>query len=214
LLLVLGLLVIILGCDEDSTEPEPDTPGPPWPAPTAPESLLVAMQKIYNDRSHSALERFQAYSDLLPNELAPLNEAFIFMLQPSDIQNGLPPSWGRDSELAAHQSVFEAQEAGDIYSLELRIEHSPVQELTPPQVGREGWKEIRATNVYLRLMFDPSSGLEVNGGQAEFQFPPERDGKWCISHWLDLPRPGAEEGRPVENTTWGGVKAYYLPDPR
>ena len=84
------------------------------------------------------------------------------------------------------------------------------QDLDPPQPGRDGWKEIFVSNVHLRLMFNFEDGLEVNGGQAEFLFPPPVGGRWTIGEWIDLPRP--EPGRvAVEPTTWAQVKATYLP---
>ena len=61
------------------------------------------------------------------------------------------------------------------------------------------WQQIFASNVYLRLMFNPNDGLEVNGGQADFEFAPELTkppaqpgglyGGYWIGEWTDLPRP-------------------------
>jgi hypothetical protein len=80
--------------------------------------------------------------------------------------------------------------------------------LEPPETGREGWKEIFATNVYLRTMFNPEDGLEVNGAQGEFLFAPAEDGRYAIAEWWDLPRPSPN--RPaVEPATWGAFKATF-----
>jgi hypothetical protein len=197
-----------VGCEEDDpTEPGDDSLV--LPALTSPENVITAMQVVYNDRTHGPIERFEAYATLLTNDLDPPERAFKFIFQPSDIQNGLPPSWGRPAELAAHEAIFNAQSAGDIYSLELRITHDASQDLTPPEVGREGWKELFATSVYLRLMFNNEDGLELNGAQAEFKFPPPADGKFRIAEWIDLPRPGLAGRSAVEPTTWGRIKANY-----
>src|SRR4030095_7727563 len=134
--------------------------------------------------------------------------AFDFNFIPVDIQNGLPPSWGLDAELAAHRAIFEAQSAGDVYSLELRITHNAAQDLTPPEPGRRGRKEVFAPTVYLRLMFNIEDGMEVTGGQANFLFPPAHDGKFKIAEWFDLPRP-SPTARSVEGSTWGSIKAQY-----
>jgi hypothetical protein len=206
------LLAFTFGCGDDATKPDPEDNGPPAiPASTTPENVVSAIEVIYNDDVRSPQERFDAYANLLSDNMAPIEEAFIFQLTPADNQNGLPPSWGLDSELAAHRAIFNAQGAGDIYSLELAIVHGSAQDLTPPDPEREGWKQVFATNVYLRLMFDMSNGLEVNGGQAMFMFPPARDGKFKIAVWRDLPRPSPP--RSVESSTWGSVKAGFMPGP-
>jgi hypothetical protein len=108
--------------------------------------------------------------------------------------------------MAAHDGMFSAQDNGNIYSLALAITHGPAIDLDPPQQGREGWKEIFADHVHLRLMFNPEDGLEVNGGQAEFLFPPPVGGRWFIGEWKDLPRPGLIA---IEPNTWGQIKANY-----
>jgi len=184
-------LVTGAGCifSPDEEDPPGDTPPEIVPR-TSPENVLKNLQAIYNDKVRSAIDRRTLYEQQLPPEGAPVDVAFKFNFQPADIEQGLPPSWGVDSELAAHRAIFDAQETGDIYSLELRITNNPAADLSPPEVGREGWKEIFATNVYLRLMFNLEDGLEVNGGQAEFKFAPPVEGLFVINDWTDLPRPG------------------------
>jgi hypothetical protein len=205
------LLTVTFGCD-DSTKPEPEDNDPPTiPAPTTPENVVSALEVIYNDDVRSPQERLDAYASLLSANEASSEEAFIFEFMPADIQNGLPPSWGLNEELAVHRAIFDAQGAGDIYSLELRIVHGPVEDLTPPHPGREGWKQVFATNVYLRLMLNLEDAFEVNGGQALFMFPPAREGKFSIAEWRDLPRPSP--ARSVESSTWGSVKAAFGPRP-
>jgi hypothetical protein len=58
-------------------------------------------------------------------------------------------------------------------------------------------------------MLNLEDGLEVNGGQAEFKFPPAENGQFKIGDWTDLPRPGLLRGASVENHTWGAIKAIY-----
>jgi hypothetical protein len=210
--ILLALLLAVAGCDDDATKPDPEDNDPPAiPAPTTPENVVSAIEVIYNDDVRSPQERLDAYASLLPGNSAPPEEAFIFVFMPADIQNGLPPTWGLNEELAVHRAIFDAQGAGDIHSLELRIVHNPAQDLTPSEAGREGWKQVFATNVYLRLMFDMNNGLEVNGGQSMFLFPPPQEGKFNIAEWRDLPRPSP--ARSVESSTWGSVKAAFSPRP-
>jgi len=185
-------LVTGAGCIFDPKDEPPQQDPPPEILPrTSPENVLKNLQAIYNDKVRTAIDRRQIYEQQLPPEPPPAQgQAFIFNFQPADIAGGLPPSWGRDDELAAHRAMFDAQESGGIYSLELRITNNPAADLNPPESGREGWKEVFATNVYLRLMFNLEDGLEVNGGQAEFKFAPPVDGLYVINDWTDLPRPG------------------------
>ena len=207
LMLGLAMGVLSVGCGDESTDPTPPEPSE-IPAPTSPENVVKSIEVIYNDDVRNAQERLDAYANLLSDGNSTPSEAFIFKLQPGDIINGLPPAWGRDAELAAHRAIFDAQAAGDIYSLELRITHDPAQDLTPPEIGRDGWKEVFATNVYLRLMFNTDDGLEVKGGQANFGFPPAANGQFKIAEWIDLPRP-SPAARSVESSTWGSIKAGY-----
>jgi hypothetical protein len=210
--LALTIGALAAGCEDETTQPEDDSIV--LPAPTTPEALIFSIEVLYNDKVHTADERLAGYASLF-------DSTFTFHFQPADINNGLPPSWGLEEELAAHASIFAAYGAGDTYSIELRITHNPAQDETPPQVGHEGWKQIFATNVYLRVMFNIEDGLEVNGGQAEFLFPPATEGRslaprFRIAEWTDLPRPGIRSNGPrdaprsaVESSTWGSIKASY-----
>jgi hypothetical protein len=184
-------LVMGTGCIFDPKPGDPPgDPPPPILARTSPENVLKNLQAIYNDKVRTSIDRQEFYKQQLPPaDAAPDSGAFIFNFQPADILLGLPPSWGRNEEVAAHKAIFDAQEAGRVYSLELRIIHNPPADLNPPEAGREGWKEIFATNVYLRLMENLEDGFEVNGGQAEFKFAPPIDGLYVINDWTDLPRP-------------------------
>jgi hypothetical protein len=201
LILILGFAS---GCVEETTRPQEQDDELVLPALTSPENVIAAMQIIYNEK-HSVESRRVGYASLL-------DTAFVFHFQPADIDAGLPPSWGLEDELAAHAGIFGGQTANRVYSIELRVIHDPADDLSPPEVGREGWQEIFATNVYLRLMFNPEDGLEVNGGQAEFKFPPAKNGQFKIADWADLPRPGLVRSASVENQTWGTIKALYNPD--
>jgi hypothetical protein len=196
-MLIVGLF-LAAGCNEETTQPEDDSLV--LPALTSPENVISAIQVIYNDKTHSKEERLAAYASLF-------DSAFVFSFQINDI--GGSTSWGLEGELAAHDGMFGAQAAGNIYSLDLRVTHDPAEDLSPPESGREGWKEVFATNVYLRLMFNLEDGLEVNGAQTEFKFPPAENGQFKIGDWIDLPRPGPMGPLTVEPTTWGAIKALY-----
>lgn len=217
LLLLAALACTVLACDDD----DPVTPEPPWPplAPTPPENVLANLVTIYNDKEHTTAKRMAAYEDLfLHPDAAPPWPGFIFRFQPADMLQGLPPTWGLDAELEAHRGLFSALERAEIYSLELRITHGETEPIAddPDKVD---WEEIFATNVYLRLMFNPNDGLEVNGGQASFEFAPDPAlppaegarfyGRYWIGEWTDLPRPVPRGAAAVEPTTWGSIKALY-----
>jgi hypothetical protein len=193
--LMVGLF-LAAGCNEETTRPEDDSLV--LPALTSPENVISAIQVIYNDKTHSKDDRLAAYASLL-------DSAFVFHFQPNDI--GESTFWLLEEELAAHDCMFGAQAAGNIYSLELRVTNDPAQDLNPPESGREGWKEVFATSVYLRLMLNLDDGFEVNGGQSEFKFPPAENGQFKIGEWIDLPRPGPRGPLTVEPTTWGSIKA-------
>lgn len=197
--LALSAAGCIFSPEDDNQDPDP-TP-PITISRSRPDSLLIGLQRIYNDKEHSAIERVNAYDSLFlkpdPNTDPP-RTGFLFNFQPADQQAGLPANWGLDAELEAHRGLFTAQENGDIYLLELRITYGQTEPITtdPEKVD---WQQIFASNVYLRLMFNPNDGLEVNGGQADFEFAPELSkppaqqgglyGGYWIGEWTDLPRP-------------------------
>jgi hypothetical protein len=161
------------------------------------------MEALYNDTLRTADERLSLYDGLFARD-------FIFYLQQSDVELGLPPSWGVETEREALNAIFTGLDKGEIYSLLLAMTHDPAQDLDPPQPGRESWKEIFVSSVHLRIMFSSEDGLEVNGGQAEFLFPPPVAGRWYVGEWKDMPRPEPERVT-VEPTTFGQIKALYLP---
>jgi hypothetical protein len=72
---------------------------------------------------------------------------------------------------------------------------------------RWGWQEVFAPFVYLRLMFNIQEGIEVNGSQGRFLFPPAESGRFKIAEWSDLPNPSGK----TEATTWGRLKLHYSP---
>ncbi len=222
LVLFSALACAVFACGDDD---DPMTPEPPWAleVPTPPENLLENLVTIYNDDEHTALERVNAYDSLLLRPDASTNPprtGFKFILQPADIQHGLPASWGLDAEMEAHRGLFEAQADTSIYLLELRITHGATERIAndPEKVD---WEAIFASNVYLRLMFNPNDGLEVNGAQANFEFAPDTAqppaeggryyGRYWIGEWTDLPRPAPRGASVVEPATWGGIKAIFLP---
>ncbi len=188
--------------------PEDDDDDPPVQPPlrvsrSQPDSLLVGLQRIYNAKEYSMIERLSAYDSLfLRNSDDPPRQGFLFEFQPADVPE-TGPSWGIDPELEAHRGLFTAQDNGDVYLLELRMTYGAVDslEVDAPETG---WDTIFVSNVYLRLMFNPNDGLEVNGGQAEFTFAPDLYSartrpappnhnpyfqSYWIAKWKDLPRP-------------------------
>ena len=206
ILSVVALVFFVAGCNEESTRPEDDSLV--LPELTTPENVISALQVVYNDKTHSKEDRLAGYASLL-------DTAFVFHFQPADINEGAPPTWGIEEELTAHQAIFEEQSAGRIYSLELTITHNPPRALTPPEQDRDGWQEVVATNIYLRLMLNIEDGIEVNGGQANFKFPPAQDGLFRIGDWTDLPRPLGANPSAVEGSTWGILKYtfFQIPSP-
>ncbi len=183
----------------------------PIPPPARPVDVIRAIEVIYSDQVRTAAERVAAYQGLLASDAAGLPD-FTFKLQPADIMNGLPAAWGYATEVAVHEGIFGAQESGDVFSLTARLQLLPPSDPDPPVPGQEGWKQVFATNTYLRLMFSPNDGLEVNGGQAEFLVAPAAAGRWYVAEWQDLARPLVPgPGPDVEPSTWGSIKGAYLP---
>ena len=193
------LAAMLLGCTHKGTAPlEIERSFPP--APTAPESLLAGIEVIYNDRAHTADERLAAYASLL-------DSAFVFDAGiPSD-GTGEHFIWWLNEELAAHQHMFDAQEAGYVTSIELRLSYGPATDLDPPELRHEGWKQVFVQHVFLQLMVTPTEGLEVNGIQCAFRCPPPVDGRFRIGEWNEYPRPG--KVRSTESTTWSAIKAAF-----
>jgi len=171
----------------------------PLPPPSSPENVIEALEITYNDKVRGADERLAIYAGLFTS-------TFIFRLQPDDVAQGLPEQWGLRDELGMHERLFGAQDLGDVFSIELRVDHEPARDLTPPVSGRAGWKEVFAPFVYLRLMFNIHEGIEVNGSQAQFLFPPAERGRFRIAEWNDLPNPSQKT-----EATWGRVKLHYNP---
>ena len=204
-----ALLVFLLGCDsgfcpENCGGPPPSPVPQTIPPPTSPENVIEAIEVVYNDKVRNAPERSTIYAGLF-------DPAFVFHFQAADVHSGLPETWQLEDELAAHARIFDALEWGGIYSLEARVLHGPAIALIPSVPGGDGWKEVFASNVYLRLMTNLDEGLEVNGGRAVFVFSPPSDGNWRIAAWMDLPGPTPEEESAVESVTWGQIKYGYLP---
>ena len=161
------LLGFASGCVEETTRPQDQDDELVLPALTSPENVIVAMQIIYNE-THSAEDRWAGYASLL-------DSAFVFHFQRADINSGLPASWGLEDELAAHAGIFAAQSANQIYSIELLVIHNPADDLSPPEDGREGWQEIFATNVYLRLMLNPERWARGERRPGRVQVPASRE---------------------------------------
>ena len=206
-----ALLAIATGCSDGifcpdgcGSNPPPTQAAPAIPSPTSAENVIEAIAVIYNDKVRIASDRSEAYATLF-------DPSFIFRFQAADVDSGLPPAWQLEEELAANRAMFNAQDHGDIYSLELRVTHDPAIDVVPSIPGSEGWKQVFASNVYLRLMLNPNEGVEVNGGQGVFVFSPPVNGEWKIAAWMDLPVPTSGRGSNVESGTWGQIKYRYSP---
>ncbi len=207
--LICWLIMPLSACDEHREPPLCTSCGFEPPPPVTPEDLILDLAMIYNDQVRAAAERLQLYTDLFPPAAHDSLPGFVFNFQPVDIPPDGEPSWGLEAELLTHQHIFQAQENREIFTLELHIDHSPANAVEYPESGQEGWQEILATNVNLRLMFNPEDGLLVDGGQASFLFS-RADDRWYINEWTDLARPFAPgDSRAVEPSTWGSVEASY-----
>jgi hypothetical protein len=188
-LAALSLVLFGLGCIFGTDEEDPiGDPPPEIPPPTSTENLVKGLEVTYTDKVRSATERKQVYENLLAKPPAcDTCRAFLFDFQPADEDQGTPASWGRSEEVASAENIFQAQENGGIFELTLTIESLPEEEIVgDPE--KEGWHEVFATNVHLRLLTTPQDGFEVIGGQAQFQAY-QYDNRWWLAEWIDLPRP-------------------------
>jgi hypothetical protein len=202
-------LAMALACNEDISPPDFEEPTPEViPAPDSPENLIEAIAVIYEDELRTADERFDAYENLFPADESDLQ--FVFHFMASDVQHGLPPSWGLAEELEVHRHLFDAQAAGGVFSLTLSLQYLAAEPLPLPDIGQEDWRQVRVTNTNLRLLHTPNDGFEINGGQARFCLAPEND-RWFICEWHDLPRPQPAPAldSAVEASTWGSLKSMY-----
>jgi hypothetical protein len=193
-------LALAAGCEDDTTRPQPEL------QPETPESLVNAIATVYNDTVRTAQQRLALYQDLFPPATSELD--FVFWVQEMDVQSGLPRSWGLTEEIDAHRNIFQAQERGDIFSINVSIQHEPPEPLEFPDPGQEDWRQVQAINVNLRLLVTPVEGFEVVGGQARFLMAPA-DNRWYICEWRDLPRPMPSPAGAVQPTTWGSIKASF-----
>jgi len=190
----LGIVIMALvACGNDDKLTAPIQEESWLPAATAPESLISALQVIYNDTQHSPNERLVAYAGLL---------ALDFKVLIAEDR-----SWGRDQELKLHQCLFEAQ-GEDLFLVGLRVEHLRAEDLDPPRPDRAGWKQVFATNVHLRILTTPQDGLELNGGQAVFLSAPIGD-RWFLKEWVDLPRPEPRIPLASEPQSWWALKQKF-----
>jgi len=170
----------------------------------APESLLRAIEIIYKADGHSAIERQRAYADLFDPD-------YVFRFQAGDIESyGMPRAWDLEHETTASDSMFHALEVGNAYSLQLQMQWSPATDIYPPVPGREGWKEVRATNIDCFVMLAAGYGLSVNQQQGRFLAKPA-NGRWYLAEWTDLPRPFARQM--IEPSSWGAMKTNFHPEP-
>jgi len=77
--------------------------------------------------------------------------------------------------------MFEAQSQGAVTSIDLRLSYDAATDLDPPDPEREGWKKVFVDHVFLRVILNPTDGLEANGIQCAFFPPPAIDGRFWIS---------------------------------
>lgn len=193
------LFVGLAACDDSPTDPEVRLWWNPVPPP---ENLVRSIEVIYNDKVRTAAERIAAYENLF----AP---SFVYTCESAGDTCGCQ-DWGRDEEIQAHRKIFQAQDSVQIYSLTLDIKFSPAKDLDPPDPARPGWKQVFAGNISLVLPETPNDGYALNGAQAEFLMQPS-NGRWFISEWRDLPRPGpSNPSSLVEPVTWCRIKRLYF----
>lgn len=169
-----------LFCPDDNCSPLliPTLPPPEIPPPTSAESLVRAIEVIFNDNIRNAVERRQAYQDLFGPGLQCTDSdscqtCLCTFIDPEAVGN-----------------IFRGQENGSIYSLSLVLTIEPAIHLDPPQPGREDWKLVPVPNIHLRLLYNPRKGLEVLDRQATVMVYPSADrGRWFIAEVLSSPRP-------------------------
>jgi hypothetical protein len=193
------------GCGDD----EDATTAPPTPPDfSQPENLLSRLAEVYNMTGRNADDRLADYAELFP-AADDDSLSFLFIFQPDDVAPGEDPTWGLDGELNAHQNMFQAQEDGQLHSLQLALTHQPPQPIANPEPHQQNWVGIFVINVNLRLMLNANDGFLVDGTQADFKMAP-RGGRWYIVEWRDLPRPQPTRvGHDAESSSWGAIKALY-----
>ncbi len=182
----------LLACADETPTSVPDDES--YPAPTTPQSLVAALQAIYNDHQSGASERLEAYAELFVPQAHQALPPYLHQCLAAD--STIQDSWGLEEELSRARDLFYRQGAREIFSLELHIEHEPPFPVEP-QPPEYAAVRISATNVLLRLMFNPQDGLLVYGGSGDFLVVEER-GRWFIAEWREF-RPAREGPTAVDS---------------
>lgn len=191
------------GCSSNSLAPDEGTEGDiGYHARTSPDSVMANLRLAYENRD------LDPYMECLAAD-------FVFYPSPGTLEElpWLPDSWGRDDEWYVHHDMFR-----DVYVMEIALElfqnGEPV-ELPGPDPGDPVMYEY-TFGVDLRVNC-PDSLQYVATAPSIFLLAVDPDDTgpggvplWEILHWYDLDDNTAC-GRPVLPTTWGELKAMYLP---
>jgi hypothetical protein len=183
--LVILSFPLAVACCTDISKP------PPVELTSSPESLLQDLQIIYNSTRRDPEERLRAFEELFP----PDNHSTLPEFRHLCASAMHPPlAWGLGEELKMHRRLFAAQAHGEIFSLQVTLNHGHAFDIPDPPPEHQGWRQIDAESVNFRLMFNPQDGFEVYGGSATFLFSCA-DGRWYINSWIDSTATAVEEPR-------------------
>lgn len=181
LLSLLAIPALLAGCDtgteaeaEDEDEVESDL--------TTVEGAILTLQQCWE------LADIDAYAGIFTDE-------FIFYFDPNDVDQGLPPSWDLQDELAAAELLF-GYVGADSIELTLTLPDGFNEPDGDTGVVNGAAYEIRVT---------VPDGDYIYVAQGNCNFGLERsDGEWRFTTWYDLVSYRLLSG--VE-TSWGAIKA-------
>ncbi|MFB3908684.1 MAG: hypothetical protein ACE15D_09810 [Candidatus Eisenbacteria bacterium] len=197
LCLLLALLPLT-SCNDKTTKP-PDDEGP-YLSDTSIPNVLVNLRTAIVARDSTG------YAD----RLAP---GFEFVFDPNDVggDDNIPPSWGRDDDVAAIGSMFRGKPNHDGYLADSVRLSFQAGEPVPSDDVAQGSMKVLLTAFYIAVDARKATSGEqlrylVEGEQADLYLL-QIGGEWRILKWVD--RPIRSKAPATESTTWGQIKACW-----
>ena len=198
----LVFIAAMSGCGTSSVAPEAvsDDETPHYAVRSSPDSVIANLATAYE---HEDLEQY----------LNCLAEDFTFYLNPLLVEEseGLPFYWGKAYELVIHSNMFGAAGFVDNVDLELAAIGEPVEipgELVTDPVCWEYRCSVDLCVVRLADFAYIATAPSVFVFQTDpDEVGPRGEALWEILLWYDLPD---DDGRPVEDSSWTGIKLMFL----
>lgn len=201
-----------VACEDSGTTPPPP-PDETYQPLTTRTAVLQNIQAAYNNRNTARYENI-------------LDDAFVFYLSASDVNNGLPVQWDRGIEMNTAHNLFSLTQVGDmplVRSIEMDILYeSGLTWVEDPQplARAQGEMWYTTTAFYNFQIVVDQEGTDENltyypNPNSKAQFTVRNAGtdespQWRLVEMSDLGSGTlALRKLATEQTTWGKVKALY-----